>query len=165
MGRFIEAEMSSPGCVFSLPLEIESDNFISSEDATLLSVDSEGQSIRKSVKFQGQIERHDAVKRKSVCSRVIFTIQMIKWHVLVFAIITSSLYSIFHFFLTKKDKTEVLKAVVLFDDWRQLVFFFGIYLSYTVKKVGDISAVSYSYFALINANLFHTNSPAVYSSD
>lgn len=146
--------MPSAGCVFTLPLEIESDNFINSDEQTPLSFSSNvnGQNIRKSVKFQGHIERHDAVKRKSVCSRVIFTLQMIKWHVLVYLIITSSLYAVFHFCVSKKAKIEVLKALALLDDWRQLVFFFGIYLSYTVKKVGDVSAVSQSVFC--NDKLF-----------
>lgn len=138
----LKLKMSSSGCVFTLPLEIESGNFINTEEETLLSVNSDGQQIIKSVKFQGRIERHDAVKRKTVCSRVIFTLQMIKWHVLAFLLITSSLYSAFHFCLNKKDKKEVLKALSLLDDWRQLVFFCGIYLSYTVKKVGDVSSVS-----------------------
>lgn len=145
--------MPSQGCVFTLPLEFETEHFTSSEEETLLTVESNNQSFRKSVKFQGQVARHDAVKkikRKTVCSRVIFTLNMIKWHVLVFLIITSSLYAIFNFCFNKKDKQQVLKALVLFDDWRQLVFFFGIYLSYTVKKVGDVSSVSYSFVAMIS---------------
>lgn len=138
----VQAEMASSGCVFSLPMEIESENFMSSEEDTLLTVDSDGQKIVKTVKFQGRVERQNApVQRKTVCSLVISTLKMIQWHVLIFTVITCSLYAAFHFCLSKKAKTEVLKALVLFDDWRQLVFFFGIYLSYSVKKVGDVSSV------------------------
>jgi hypothetical protein len=139
-----------PSKCFSLPLEIETESFNNPEEETLIAVASGGPNDKKSVKFQGKLERNDAVEKKSICSRVIFTLQMIKWHVLVFLIITSSLYAVFHFCCKKKDQKEILKALALFDDWRQLVFFFGIYFSYTVKKVGDISAVSQQFTAAIS---------------
>jgi hypothetical protein len=132
--------MSSP-CCFTLPLEIDTNNYINSEEETLLTVDSDGKQV-KFVKFQGQVERHDAVKRKTVCSRIWFFMKIVKWHVLAYCVITSSFFAIFHFCLNKKDKKEVLQALTFLDDWKQLVFFFGIYLSYAVKKVGDVSAVS-----------------------
>lgn len=139
--------MPSQGCIFTLPLEIDSKSVLNAEEETLLTVASDGNG--KFVNFsthQGQVDRTAVVKRKSVCSRLWFIVNMLKWHVLAFCVITSSLYAIFHFFLTKKDKKEVLAALSFLDDWKQLVFFFGIYLSYAVKKVGDISAVSHTFF-------------------
>lgn len=139
------SKMPSPACIFTLPLEIDSLNHINSEEETLLNVESESHT-QKNVNFQGLVDRKSAKKRKSICSTLFFIFQMIKWHVLLYCVITSSLYAIFHFFLTKKNKKEVLEALSFLDDWRQLVFFYGIYLSYTVKKVGDVSAVSHKHF-------------------
>lgn len=146
--------MATAGCVFSLPMEIESENFMNSEEDTLLTVDSDGQKVLKTVKFQGRVKRQNAPEQsKSVCCRVIFTLKMIQWHVLIFVVITCSLYSAFHFGLSVKGKKEVLKSLVLFDDWKQLAFFFGIYLSYSVKKVGDVSSVRLGDFVGDNLKL------------
>jgi uncharacterized metal-binding protein len=126
-------------CIFTLPLEIDTRNFINSEEETLLTVESDG--YQKSVKYQGQID-NAVVKRRSACGKLLFLMNIIKWHVLAFFIITGSFFAIFEICLSQKDKKEVLNALSFFSDWKQLVFFFGIYLSYSVKKVGDVSAVS-----------------------
>lgn len=67
---------------------------------------------------------------------------MIKWHILVFIVITASLYAAFHFGVNSKNKKTVIDSVAFLNDWRLLVFFLGIYLSFSVKKISDISNVS-----------------------
>jgi hypothetical protein len=80
----------------------------------------------------------------SLLNRLIFTFSMVIWHILLFIVITCGLYAGFHYGFETNEKKILLDAFSFLYDWRPLVFFLGIYMSYTVKKVGDISAVSIS---------------------
>lgn len=127
------------------PLEISRENYINSEEETLLTVDNDAK-LQTTTVFQSQVvppKQINTVKRKSVCGSFLFILHMIKWHLLLFCCLTSAFCATFHFCLKKKDKEEIFTALSFLDDWRQLVFFFGVYVSYSVKKVGDVSGVSH----------------------
>lgn len=148
------SEMSPQNCAFMLPLEIDSNDYLNTDEKTPLNGEPE---IQPMMSFQGNFvedSNKTQVKfqqRRNVWRKLWFMILMIKWHVLFYCIISSSFYAIFHYCLSKKDKKEVADALSFLDDWRQLVFFFGIYLSYAVKKVGDVSSVS----TLSKCNMSH----------
>ena len=132
------------------PMEISNENYINSEEETLLTEDRDFKTQTAST-FQMRVvppSQINTVKRKSVCGTLFFILQMIKWHLLLFCSLTSAFCAIFHFCLKKKDKEEIVNAISFLDDWRQLVFFFGVYVSYAVKKVGDVSGVSHSSVAI-----------------
>lgn len=76
------------------------------------------------------------------CRKLISTFSMIIWHILIFIVITIGLYAGFHYGFETNEKKILLDAFSFLYDWRPLVFFLGIYMSYTVKKVSDISAVT-----------------------
>jgi hypothetical protein len=86
----------------------------------------------------------------SLLNRLIFTFSMVFWHILLFIVITFGLYAGFHYGFNTNEKKILLDAFSFLYDWRPLVFFLGIYMSYTVKKVGDISAVSFTSFLIKN---------------
>lgn len=67
---------------------------------------------------------------------------VIRLHILAYLFIFGSIYPIFHFVLDDDQRRLILQALAFCDDWKQLVFFFGIYVSFAVKKVSDISGVS-----------------------
>lgn len=67
---------------------------------------------------------------------------VIRWYALTFLAIFGTIYPIFHFVLDDVQKEIILKAVAFVDDWKQLIFFFGLYVSFAVKKVSDVSSVS-----------------------
>lgn len=67
---------------------------------------------------------------------------VIRWYVLIFLVIFGTFYPIFHFVLVDEQKEIILRALAFCDDWKQLIFFFGLYVSFAVKKVSDISSVS-----------------------
>lgn len=81
-------------------------------------------------------------RKISFFQRIIFTFKMVYWHILLFIVITVALYAGFHYGFDRVEKGILLDAFSFLYDWRPLVFFLGIYLSYTVKKVSDISSVS-----------------------
>lgn len=66
-----------------------------------------------------------------------------RWYILLFLAILSSFYSIFHFALDDVHKEIILRALAFCDDWKQLIFFFGIFVSFAVKKVSDVSSVRF----------------------
>lgn len=86
--------------------------------------------------------RQRNVRLKTKFSQIKFTWRMIRWHILYFLVIFSSFYATFHYAFDNKHKTEILAALTFCDDWKQLAFFLGIYLSFSVKKVSDVSSVS-----------------------
>lgn len=67
---------------------------------------------------------------------------VIVWYALSFLLILGTIYPIFHFVLDNDQKEIILRAVAFCDDWKQLIFFFGLYVTFAVKKVSDISSVS-----------------------
>lgn len=134
--------MMSDGCVFVLPLESDQeDDLLMSDESILLHVDSDNKNYDPKSLNQGQIERRPAAKKSSRFSLIRFTWRMIKWHILLFLVLSSSIYAILHFCFDKKQKEIILTASAFFNDWRLLVFFFGIYLSFSIKKIGDVSSV------------------------
>lgn len=128
------------GFVFTLPLNSELDNYsvnsVTSEESKLLSVDVEKGDVKK----PDDIEIPDSPKPKQL-NRLNFTWRMIRWHIILFLAIASSLYVVFHFCFDKKQKGIILKALAFGDDWRVLAFFLGIYISFSVKKVSDVTSV------------------------
>lgn len=123
--------------VFTLPLNSDLDNHsVTSEESKLLSVDVEKGEVKK----PDDIEIPASPKPKQL-SRLNFTWRMIRWHIILFLAIASSLYSIFHFCFDKSQKGIILKALAFGDDWRVLAFFLGIYISFSVKKVSDVTSV------------------------
>lgn len=64
-----------------------------------------------------------------------------RWYILSFLVILGTFYPIFHFVLDEVQKDIILKALAFCDDWKQLIFFFGLYVSFAVKKVSDVSSV------------------------
>lgn len=85
-------------------------------------------------------QKHEA--KKSKFSPIKFTWRMIRWHILYFLTIFSVLYATFYYGFDHKHKKEILTALEFCDDWKQFAFFLGIYLSFAVKKVGDVTSVS-----------------------
>lgn len=129
---------------FTLPLESDFDKELTYADVILINVEPED---RKSAKllFEGQPMIQDAgYKSKSrKFSRTKFVFVMIQWHFLIYLILTSSFYAIFHYGFKTDQKTVILKAFSFCDDWRQIAFFLGIYISFAVKKVQDVISVNF----------------------
>lgn len=132
--------------VLTLPLESEQDELSISEDTELLSVDTNNDKTEEKPTQPTVVEVKKPKKKipreTSRFHRIKFTWRMIRWHILLFFAIFSSLYAIFHYGFDKTQKKLILQALAFCDDWKQLVFFFGIYLSYAVKKVSDVTSVS-----------------------
>ena len=68
---------------------------------------------------------------------------MIRGHIVLFFALSAWFYAIFHVSFSDDQKEVVLKALAFVDDWKQMAFFLGIYISFAVKKVSDVSSVSY----------------------
>lgn len=67
---------------------------------------------------------------------------VIRWYILIYLVILGTFYPIFHFVLDDDQKVIILQALAFCDDWKQLIFFFGLYVTFGVKKVSDVSSVS-----------------------
>ena len=134
--------MPYTGCALTLPLESESEEQTTYSDMILINVESEDQKPAKL--FEGQSMIQNAVNQSKLakCNRVKFVWIMTRWHFFIFLAITSSLYAIFHYGLKTDQKKVLLKALGFCDDWRQMAFFLGIYISFAVKKVQDVISVS-----------------------
>lgn len=151
----IFSKMSPTGC-FVLPLESEAEDEEEKEEekeeisaqTNLLTVESgdKKNEVAKVKPAQAQSERKkkkkNALERRSRLGILRFTWRMIRWHIFIFLAIFASLYATFLYGFDDKHKKIILQAISLFDDWRQLMFFFGIFLSFAVKKVSDVSSVS-----------------------
>ncbi|CRK91611.1 CLUMA_CG005265, isoform A [Clunio marinus] len=55
-------------------------------------------------------------------------------------IIWGNLWAIFHFGFDIQQQKIILQALSFCDDWRQLMFFLGVYQAFAVKKVSDVSS-------------------------
>lgn len=131
--------MPPQGCIFTLPLEHESDEVAVSDETNLLNEDVEKNG---NPKIEGQVERQNAQKLPRL-HLITFTWRMIRWHIIWFVVLFAALFAGFHFGLDKKNKEVVMQALVFCYDWRQLAFFLGIYISFSVKKISDVTSVSY----------------------
>lgn len=134
-----------PSRIFTLPLESEQDELSVDENTSLVSVGTGGKTEEKPKTPTTDGKKVDSKKRRPESPkfhRLKFTWRMIRWHILLFFAISCSLYSIFHYGFDKSQKNLILQALAFCDDWKQLVFFFGIYLSFAVKKVSDVTSVS-----------------------
>lgn len=67
---------------------------------------------------------------------------VIRWHILAYLIIFGTFYPLFHFIVGDDEKAVILQSLAFCDDWKQLIFFFGMYVTFAVKKVSDVSSVS-----------------------
>lgn len=136
-------------CVFTLPLESEGEEQIISDEATLLNVDSDVDDKVVQSPPQGQKKRQRAptiqavTKKPPKVNRFKFTWRMIRWHILLFLALSIWLYAIFIAAFTEEQKEIVLRALEFLDEWKQMAFFLGIYISFAVKKVSDVSSVSW----------------------
>jgi hypothetical protein len=139
-----------PPCVFALPFESEEEPPPYVDEAVVLlqceKLDQQNKtSDTESSQSKKRKERPKSPPKlppPSLCTRLSRQCQMIKWHILAFAITFGSLYAVFHGLFNKKQKVIILNALDLFDDWRPFVFVMGIYCSFAIKKVSDISSVS-----------------------
>lgn len=153
-------------------MENEYDDLLSYDEATVLVVDSDNQSQQKTEKPkppQGQKKRYSAEKkprRTTVCDRIKFTWRMLRLHILLFLMFFGSLYAGLHYGFEDSQKKVIMQALVFCDDWRQLVFFFGIYVSFAVKKVSDVTSVSQSSCVIDKLiNIFINLTISAYSTD
>lgn len=137
-------DQSSSGYVFTLPVESELDDTYSdvTSEASLIEVEvsKDGAESVPQVKQKSTPKKRKKPKRFSKLS---FTWRMIRWHIILFAAITCGLYAVLHYGFDKRQKKVILEALSFCDDWKQLAFFFGIYLSFAVKKVSDVTSVSF----------------------
>lgn len=137
-----------PEYAFILPLDDDDDGpedikYVSDTEIPLTGVDTE---IPKSKKRKQKtkvddepIETVEATFRQNFMKLVWY---VIRWYVLIYLVILGVIYPLFHFVLDNDQKQIILQAVAFCDDWKQLIFFFGLYVSFAVKKVSDISSVS-----------------------
>lgn len=135
-------EQSSAGNVFILPVESEFDDPVTPEESNLLVVDVDENVPDTQIKRKPQPPKESPEKPKQF-NKLLFTWRMIRWHIILFAVITCGLYAILHYGFERKQKKVILDALAFCDDWKQMAFFFGIYLSFAVKKVSDVTSVSY----------------------
>jgi hypothetical protein len=138
--------MDSGGCVFLFPLETESEERVNYEEETLVVMDGRSPTSEKKdeqpLPPRKEDTRQSEPQKRSPLYLLRFTWRMIKWHILIFIVITTSLYAAFHFGVKTANKKTILDSIAFINDWRLLVFFLGIYLSFSVKKISDISSVS-----------------------
>ena len=150
------------GHALTLPLESEYEEHFTDAEIMLLTVDSEDpkpEKLSESQLLRSEEEPHRRTRRQEKTiesakppeatsaelthySRMKFVFMMIRWHFFLFLAITSSIYVIFHYGFDTNQKELILKALSFCDDWKQMAFFLGIYISFAVKKVSDIIGVS-----------------------
>lgn len=135
----MEQELS--GYIFTLPLgESELDELsVAAEDSQLIAVDVP--SKEDEVELKKPKPRVDkSWKPKKKFNTLLFIWRMIRLHIVLFAIVTCGLYAILHYGFKKSQQKVILGALAFCDDWKQLAFFFGIYLSFAVKKISDVTS-------------------------
>lgn len=138
--------------IFTLPLESSPENPPSVEgkkdESVVDIVKEEKDSVKEPILYKPKNDNEDIIshryepKKISFFRRIFLTFKMVFWHILLYIVITVSLYAGFHYGFNRVEKQILLDAFSFLYDWRPLVFFLGIYMSYTVKKVSDISSVS-----------------------
>lgn len=136
----------SLGFNFVLPLEDEpeedqEDEQLTMETQALLIVES-GDKKNGRNGIQPPKKKKNVLEKRSRIGIFRHTFAMLIFHVFIFLALFSALFASFHYCLNDERKKDIMKAVTTLDDWRQLVFFFGIFLSFAVRKVCDVSNVS-----------------------
>jgi len=146
------------GHALTLPLEDEYEEHFTDAEIMLLTVDSDDHRPEKS--SESQLLREDEEEEKPKKSRkspksidvvkpapeaewthfdrLKFVYMMIRSHFFIFLAITSTFYVVFHYGFDTNHKELILRALSFCDDWKQMAFFLGIYISFAVKKVSDI---------------------------
>lgn len=129
--------------MFTLPLEFDHDEYIyvsarkdSSVNEPLVTV------VTTEPQVSTSIAVNESQEETPRFSQLKFTWRMIRWHICIYLAITGSLFAYFYYAFDDKQKKIILQALSFCDDWRQLIFFFGIYVSFAVKKVSDVGSVS-----------------------
>lgn len=157
--------------VFTLPLECSPQETDPKNGEAIVDMENEKKELTDStepmIKKKPKTDNEEIIshryepKKISVFGRFYFSLKMVFWHILLYFAITVSLYAGFHYGFNRLEKQILLDAFSFLYDWRPLVFFLGIYMSFTVKKISDISAVSLFYFILsvthTISNKFHTS--------
>lgn len=140
----LKSKMAIDGCGFALPIEVppEEQSEEPEEESILLTVDSDGKKYQVKAPSKKKSKKKKTKRKPSRLRQLWFTWRMIRLHILLFLVLFGSLYAGFHYGFDALQKKIILQAVSLLDDWKQLMFFFGIYLSFAVKKTGDVSSVS-----------------------
>lgn len=148
--------MPPAALVFTLPLE-DGDEQLVYEEGTYLVVDADGEdkdeSDKDTKKSTDEEKKPQTPRKKKIrapikkekpppFSRLKFTWRMIRAHILLFFALSVWFYAIFHVTFSDDQKEVVLRAMAFVDDWKQMAFFLGIYISFAVKKVSDVSSVS-----------------------
>ena len=104
------------------------------EEAELLSVVVDEKSEEKpKTKTSARIKPKPAYRQ--------FIITIVR-HIIIFLVIYAVLFSTFNFCFDRYDQRSILESLAFCDDWKQMIFFLGIYISFAVKKVSDITTVS-----------------------
>lgn len=147
--------MPPAALVFTLPLEDGEEQLVYDE-GTYLVVESDGEDKDSEVETKKTSEPKSPTqpRKKRVrpvvekqkpppFSRIKFTWLMIRGHIFLFLALSVWFYAIFYVAFSDDQKEVVLKAMAFVDDWKQMAFFLSIYISFAVKKVSDVSSVSY----------------------
>lgn len=141
------AEDQTSNCVFTLPVESLLDDPPTPDETQLLI----GTDVEENVN-SGLVKKRtptkEPPKKPKKFNKLLFTWRMIRWHIILFAAITCGLYAILHYGFDNKQKKVILEALAFCDDWKQMAFFFGIYLSFAVKKVSDVTQVSHFWYQI-----------------
>lgn len=138
-----------PDYAFILPLDddddlIEDPKYVEDSETPLTGIEIEIPTKPSKKKQKTQIDEPISAPvevsfRQNFLQLVVY---VIRWYALTFLIILGTFYPIFHFVLDDEQKQIILQALAFCDDWKQLIFFFGLYVSFAVKKVSDVSSVS-----------------------
>lgn len=138
-----------PEYAFVLPLDdddpkrLEEESYIddSGAETPLTGIEIEIPTRPSKRKQKNQIDEQSEVKEVTFRQNVLKVMwYVIRWHVLAYLIIFGTFYPLFHFILDNDQKVIILQALAFCDDWKQLIFFFGMYVTFAVKKVSDISS-------------------------
>lgn len=94
-------------------------------------------------KYESIIQRWKSLLCTRICLNIFNLIWCIGLYFLIFTVLLSAVFSIFHFALDDIEKVIVLDALALFGDWKQFPLFFSIYIGFAMKKDYDTSNVSW----------------------
>lgn len=140
-----------PDYAFILPLDDDDDKpsedvkFVDETEVPLTGIEIE---IPKTSKKKQKVPIEEPIEVVKVPFSQIFlklVWYVIRLHILAYLFIFGTFYPIFHFVLDVDQKQMILQALAFCDDWKQLIFFFGLYVSFAVKKVSDVSSVSITF--------------------
>lgn len=143
-----------PDYAFILPLDDDDDDrpediqYVSDTERPLTGIDIEiPKATKRKQKTKVDDEPNEPVEVSFRHNFMKLVWYVIRWYVFIYFVILGVLYPLFHFVLDNDQKLIILQAVAFCDDWKQLIFFFGLYVSFAVKKVSDISSVSLLYYS------------------